>query len=112
MGWEAEVPAEKPAKDMTAKENAARLAAWRTQIRKILYVPETLPTLEAKTWSTFSPTAGVLADRVTYRTLDGMLVPAIVYRPDPKVLQWKGKLPGIVVVNGHGSDKFGWYCVL
>ena len=108
-GVGAEVPAEKPAKDMTAKENATRMAAWRTEIQKILYVPETLPKLEAKTWSTFSPTAGVLADRVTYRTLDGMLVPAIVYRPDPKVLHWKGKLPGIVVVNGHGSDKFGWY---
>ena len=48
-GVGAEVPAEKPAKDMTAKENATRMAAWRTQIRKILYVPETLPALEAKT---------------------------------------------------------------
>jgi hypothetical protein len=34
-----------------------------------------------------------------------MLVPAIVYRPEHP----HGKLPGIVVVNGHGSDKFGWY---
>ena len=46
---------------------------------------------------------------MTYQTMDGMLVPAIVYRPDPKVVKWTGKLPGIVVVNGHGSDKFGWY---
>ncbi len=51
----------------------------------------------------------MLADRVTYRTADGMLVPAIVYRPDPKVAHWKGKLPGIVIVNGHGGDKFSWY---
>ncbi len=79
------------------------------EIRHTLYIPDTLPPLEAKTWSTFSPTAGVVADRVTYRTLDGMLVPAIVYRPDSKVLHWKGKLPGIVVVNGHGGDKFSWY---
>ncbi len=53
---------------------------------------------------------GVIADRVTYRTGRGMLVPAIVYRPE----HWKGqergaKLPGIVVVNGHGGDKYSWY---
>jgi dipeptidyl aminopeptidase/acylaminoacyl peptidase len=85
------------------------MAAWRETVRRQLYVPATLPKLEAKTWSTFSPMAGVLADRVTYATADGMVVPAIVYRPDPKVVKWKGKLPGIVVVNGHGGDKFTWY---
>lgn len=52
---------------------------------------------------------GVLADRVTYATADGMMVPAIVYRPDPQVVHWRGKLPGIVLVNGHGGDKFTWY---
>jgi len=108
-GVGAAVPAEKPATEFTSKQNAARLAAWRAQIRKTLYVPDRLPDLQAKTWSTFSPTPGVLADRVTYHTMDGMLVTAIVYRPDPKVAKWKGKLPGILVVNGHGSDKFGWY---
>ncbi|WP_213803990.1 alpha/beta fold hydrolase [Granulicella sp. dw_53] len=97
------------AQGLTAKERAARDEGWRREIRRALYVPDQLPALEAKTWSTFSPVEGVLAERVTYRTADGMLVPAIVYRPDPKVLHWKGKLPGIVVVNGHGSDKFGWY---
>ena len=110
-GVGAAVPAEKPATDFTVKQNTARLAAWRAQIRKILYVPDTLPALEAKKWSTFSPTVGVLADRVTYHTMDGMLVTAIVYRPDPKVSKWKGKLPGILMVNGHGSDKFGWYAM-
>jgi dienelactone hydrolase len=110
-GVGAAVPPEKPATDFTAKQNEARLAAWREQIRKILYVPDKLPGLEPKTWSTFSPTPGVLADRVTYHTMDGMLIPAIVYRPDPKIVKWKGKLPGIVMVNGHGSDKFGWYAI-
>jgi dienelactone hydrolase len=116
-GVGAAVPAEKPATAFTAKENAARLAAWRAQIRRILYVPDRLPALEPKTWSTFSPTKGVLADRVTYHTMDGMLVTAIVYRPDPKVGRrngnghGKGKLPGILMVNGHGSDKFGWYAM-
>jgi len=110
-GVGAAVPAEKPATQFTARQNDARLAAWRAQIRKILYVPDKLPELEAKTWSTVSPTPGVLADRVTYRTMEGMLIPAIVYRPDPKVVKWKGKLPGILMVNGHGTDKFGWYAM-
>ncbi|SNT27691.1 Acetyl xylan esterase (AXE1) [Granulicella rosea] len=84
---------------------SARDAAWRAQIRHTLYVPDELPPLEAKTWSSFSPVAGVIAERVTYATASGMRVPAIVYRPEKR----KGKLPGIVVVNGHGGDKFAWY---
>jgi dienelactone hydrolase len=82
-----------------------QFSIWRAEMRKALYVPDKLPPLEPKIWSSFSPIPGVIADRVTYRTADGMLVPAIVYRPG-KV---KGKLPGIVVVNGHGGDKYSWY---
>jgi len=99
------VAAAQGAKPMNAKQRAARDAAWRQTIRKTFYIPAKLPRLDAKTWSSFSPMPGVIAERVTYQTADGMLVPAIVYHPD----KWKGKLPGIVVVNGHGSDKFGWY---
>ena len=110
-GIGAAVPPEKPATDFTAKQNTARLNAWRAQIRHILYVPDQLPALDAKTWSTFSPTPGVLADRVTYHTLDGMIVTAIAYHPDPKTAHWHGKLPSILMVNGHGSDKFGWYAM-
>jgi dienelactone hydrolase len=94
-----------PAKDLTPKQRAAREEAWRKEIRRALFVPDMLPALEAKTWSSFSPTPGVVAERVTYSTADGMIVPAIVYRPE----KWQGKLPGIVVVNGHGGDKFSWY---
>lgn len=83
----------------------SKLETWRSQIRHQLYIPARLPALKARTWSTFSPMPGVLADRVTYRTAAGMLVPAIVYRPEHP----RGKLPGIVVVNGHGGDKFSWY---
>ena len=83
--------------------------AWRAGIKHALYVPARLPALQAKVWGTFSPAPGVLADRVTYTTAADMLVTAIVYRPDPKITHYTGKLPGIVVVNGHGSDKFGWY---
>jgi len=86
--------------------HAKRDAAWRAEIREKLHVPAVLPELDVKTWSTFSPAKGVKAERVTYNTADGMIVPAIVYMPDPMP---PGKLPGIVVVNGHGSDKFGWY---
>lgn len=102
----AELP---PANRLTPRQQAARITQWRAEMRRQLYVPATLPPLQAHLWSTFSPTAGVLADRVTYATADGMFVPAIVYRPDPAAAHWKGKLPGIVIVNGHGSDKFGWY---
>ncbi|SEG47216.1 Prolyl oligopeptidase family protein [Bryocella elongata] len=85
--------------------------AWEASMHDVLHTPydSKLPALDAKVWSTFSPTPGVLADRVTYSTASEMLVPAIVYRPDPKVTKYKGQLPGIVIVNGHGSDKFGWY---
>ena len=110
-GIGAAVPPEKPGADFTARQNTARLNDWRAQIRHILYVPDTLPALDPKTWSTFSPTPGVLADRVTYHTLDGMIVTAIAYHPDPKTAHWRGKLPGILMVNGHGSDKFGWYAM-
>ncbi len=78
---------------------------WRQQIRQQLYIPAHLPALEPRTWSTFSPAPGVLADRVSFRTAAGMLVPAIVYRPQHP----HGKLPGVVVVNGHGGDKYSWY---
>ncbi len=70
--------------------------------------------LNAKVWSTFSPMPGVLVDRVTYTSADGMLVPAIVYYPDPAALNAKHrhtKIPGIVIVNGHGGDKFSWYAM-
>src|ERR1035437_610027 len=62
-GVGAAVPPEKPAADFSAKQNDARLAAWRAQIRKILYVPDKLPALEPKTWSTFSPTPGRSEER-------------------------------------------------
>lgn len=93
----------------SAQNSTARDEAWRTQIRHALDVPDHLPALISKVWSTFSPMPGVLADRVTYATADGMIVPAVVYRPDPKLVAKGIKLPGLVVVNGHGSDKFGWY---
>lgn len=101
----------KPGRELSPAERTRRNAAWRAEIRKQLFIPQTLPPLQAKVWSTFSPVQGVLADRVTYNTADGMRVPAIVYRPDPKLLSRGQKLPGLVVVNGHGGDKFSWYAM-
>jgi dienelactone hydrolase len=83
---------------------------WRSDTREALYVPEKLPRLEAKRWSSFSPAPDIVADRVTYRTAAGMLVAAVVYRPRHWEGQARGvKLPGIVIVDGHGGDKFTWY---
>jgi hypothetical protein len=99
----------KTASELTKVQRAKRDELWRKEIRRQLFVPDTLPKLNTKVWSRFSPMNGVIAERITYSTADGMVVPAIVYSPDPKVFKWKGKLPGIVVINGHGGDKFSWY---
>src|ERR1700721_4508660 len=48
----------------------AHYAKRRAEIRHQLYIPDKPPALDAKVWSTFSPTPGVLADRVTYATAD------------------------------------------
>jgi dienelactone hydrolase len=108
-GIGAPVPELPPASSLTPVQRTAREREWRAQIRHQLYIPDTLPALQSHVWSTFSPTPGVLADRVTFQTASGMLVPAIVYRPEHPPKQTQAKLPGIVVVNGHGSDKYGWY---
>lgn len=98
-----------PDAKLTVAQRKKRDAAWQAEIRKQLYLPAKLPALAARVHASFSPMPGVVADRVSYATADGMRVPAIVYRPDPKTTHWRGKLPGIVVVNGHGGDKFSWY---
>ena len=98
-----------PGKNLSSAQRKLRDDAWRNEIRKQLFIPEQLPALNAKVHSTFSPMAGVLADRVSYSTADGMIVPAIVYRPDLQATHFRGRLPGIVIVNGHGGDKFSWY---
>jgi dienelactone hydrolase len=77
----------------------------RAQIRSTLFVPDPLPALAPQQHGQFEPMPGVIAERVTYGTQFGMRVPAIVYRPKTH----KGKLPGVIVVNGHGGDKYSWY---
>jgi len=77
----------------------------RTQIRWALRIPETLPALEAKTHGRFEPEPGIVAERVTYATQFGLRVPGILYLPKLR----QEKIPALIVVNGHGGDKYSWY---
>jgi dipeptidyl aminopeptidase/acylaminoacyl peptidase len=79
---------------------------WRAQIRSTLFVPDPLPALGAVVHSRFEPAPGVVAERVTYNTLLGLRVPAVLYLPNPRPA---GKIPALIVVNGHGGDKYAWY---
>ncbi|HEY1493275.1 MAG TPA: prolyl oligopeptidase family serine peptidase [Candidatus Solibacter sp.] len=78
----------------------------RKQIRAALFVPDPLPALAAEKYGESEIAPGVIAERVSYATDYGLRVPAIVYRPSHRPA---GKMPGLVVVNGHGGDKYSWY---
>lgn len=84
----------------------AQIKIWRQQMRRALYIPDPLPAAVPESYGSFAPTPGVIAERVTYRTAYDLRVPAIVYRPAERP---RGKMPAIVVVNGHGADKSSWY---
>ncbi len=84
-----------------------RVGELRAQIRANFFVPEPLPAMEAKTHRRFAPAPGVVAEAVTYATQFGTRVPAILYLPER--LPGGGNVPGFVVVNGHGGDKYSWY---
>jgi len=87
------------------RASKAQVERWRQQIREALFIPSPLPALDAKVYGQWSPAPGVIAERVTYGTQYGMRIPAILYRPTAV----HGRIPGIVVVNGHGADKTSWY---
>src|SRR6476646_2438177 len=78
---------------------------WRDQIHSVLFVPNPLPPLQAQAPGKFEPTTDVIAERITYETQFGLRVPAILYLPKSH----RGKLPALIVVNGHGGDKTSWY---
>ena len=83
-----------------------QIKLWRKQMRQALFIPDPLPKLEPESYGSFTPTPGVVAERVSYQTEYGLRVPAIVYRPAAAP---KGRMPGMVLVNGHGADKTSWY---
>ncbi len=85
---------------------SASLEQERSQIRSALFVPDPLPALQLENYGQSEIAPGVIAERVSYATAYGLRVPAIVYRP---VLKPAAKMPGLVVVNGHGGDKYSWY---
>jgi hypothetical protein len=84
----------------------AQVKLWRQQMRKALYIPDPLPAPAPESYGNFTPTPGITAERVSYVTGYGLRVPAVVYRPATPP---KGKMPAIVVVNGHDADKSSWY---
>jgi dienelactone hydrolase len=84
---------------------AAVAQRWRTRIRSTLFVPEPAPALEPEALTRFEPEPGVTAERILYGTQFGMRVPAILYRPSAP----KGRMPALIVINGHGGDKSSWY---
>lgn len=79
----------------------------REKIRANFFIPQPLPALDAKVHRRFEPAPGVSAEAVSYSSQFGMRVPAILYLPNP--LPKGGKVPGFIVVNGHGGDKTSWY---
>lgn len=81
-------------------------AAPADRIRSTLFVPDPLPPLEVESHGRFEPEPGVIAERISYATQFGMRVPAIVYSPAKTP---PGKSPALIVVNGHGGDKYSWY---
>jgi dienelactone hydrolase len=95
-----------PSSTRAQTATAAQVNLWRQQIRHALYIPDPLPAPAPEFYGSFTPTSGITAERVSYVTGYGLRVPAIVYRPATPP---RGKMPAIVVVNGHGADKSSWY---
>jgi dienelactone hydrolase len=83
-----------------------RVATLRAQIRENFFIPAVLPPSAAETHRSFAAAPGVKAEALTYVTALGMRVPAILYLPDPLPA---GKIPGVIVVAGHGGDKYSAY---
>jgi dienelactone hydrolase len=78
----------------------------RRRIATTLFVPEPQPALSPVHYGNFEPMPGVVAERISYGTEFGMRIPAILYRPAHPAA---ARAPAIVVVNGHGGDKYAWY---
>ena len=81
-------------------------SATRDRIKAALFAGS-FPALAPASHGSFEPEPGITAERVTYGTQFGLRVPAIVYRPKFP----RGRLPGLIVVNGHGGDKYAWYAM-
>ncbi|MCC7474884.1 MAG: DUF4838 domain-containing protein [Pirellulales bacterium] len=78
---------------------------WRGDIQETFHLPAELPPLRPQFHGRFEAEPGITVERWSFDTLYGMRIPAIVYRPT----QIPAKAPGLIVVNGHGGDKYSWY---
>lgn len=85
----------------------AQLEQWREQSVHALFIDSPLPPLKPQSFGSFVAAPGVRVEHITFGTQYGMRVPAIVYAPAHP----KGRVPALVVVNGHGGDKSSWYAV-
>jgi dienelactone hydrolase len=81
--------------------------ALRREVRRTFHVPDPLPPPAARGYSSFEVEPGVTADRVSYATEFGMRVPSIVYHPTRAAT----RRPALIIINGHGGDKYSWYSV-
>lgn len=79
--------------------------AWVDRIRSALYLPHPLPRLAPELRGRSQVDPQVYVEKVTYGTQFGLRVPALLYLP----ASVSGPVPGLVVVNGHGGDKYSWY---
>lgn len=89
----------------SAELTRGQAAQLQAKIRAALFIPNPLPDLDIKTYGSFSPTPDVVVEKVTYATEYGMRVPADIFRPAHS----SGRLPAIVMIDGHGADKGTWY---
>jgi dienelactone hydrolase len=85
----------------------ADLESLRVRANQALSIDSPLPPLATHTFASLPVNDAVRIEHVTFATQFGQRVPAIVYIPTHP----HGKVPGIVVVNGHGGDKSSWYAV-
>jgi dienelactone hydrolase len=76
----------------------------RARIKQALFATDP-PELRPERHGQLEPEPGVIAERISYGTQFGMRVPAILYRPKTP----RRKAPALIVVNGHGGDKYSWY---
>jgi len=94
---------------LTESLTAEEQEVLRAKILENFFVPDSLPPLNPVTHRRFEPAPDVEAEAVTYATQLGTRVPAILYMPKPIPKTDTGRIPALIIVNGHGGDKYSWY---
>jgi dienelactone hydrolase len=96
-----------PATTRAQSLTSAQLESLRVRANQALFIDSQLPPLATRIFATLPVNDNVRIEHVTYATQFGQRVPAIIYVPAHHF----GRVPAIVVVNGHGGDKSSWYAV-